>query len=95
MLPKLDPSKPIHSNYAIAQAPHMVGKTVERVEIGFRQSIPQVHESEALIMHFTDGSIMGIDTGSNVWNVCQDHEDAGLKPQDFHVDLALRWVPEA
>lgn len=94
MLPKLDPSRPIHANYAIAQAPRMVGKTVERVELGFRQSIEQVHESEALIIHFTDGSILGIETGSNVGNVCQDHEEAGLQPREFHVDLALWWVPE-
>lgn len=95
MLPKLDMSRPIHANYAIAQAPLMVGKTVKSVELGFRQSMEQVHESEALIIHFTDGSILGISTGSNVCNVCQDHEDAGLQPREFHVDLDLWWVPEA
>jgi hypothetical protein len=94
-LPKLDQSRPIHSNYAIAQAPLMQGKTVDHVEFGFRRSIEGVHESEALIIYFTDGSILGMDTGSNVANVIADHKGTSLKEEDFHVDLNLWWVPSA
>ena len=34
---------------------------------------------------------MGIETGSNVQNIVT--EKNGLHPEDFHVDLALDWVP--
>ena len=44
-----------------------------------------------MILRFTDGSILSIDTGSNVGNVADRHE--GLKPEDFHVDFMLQWVP--
>ena len=51
-----------------------------------------LHQSEVLIIHFTDGSILGIDTGSNIGNLCS--EKPGLQPNEFHVDLNLQWVPE-
>ena len=50
-----------------------------------------MHGSELLTVYFTDGSILSIDTGSNAGNLALDHE--GLKPDDFHVDLNLHWVP--
>ena len=88
-LPRID--RPPMGHYSIAQLPTIVGKTVERVEFGFRQHIDGVHESEAVILHFTDGSVLGIDTGSNATNVADEHED--LQPADFHVDFMLQWVP--
>ncbi len=89
LMPRIDrPPKP---NYSIAQIPTIKGKTVERVEFGFRQPIEGVHQSEAIILHFTDGSSLGIDTGSNAANIAWKHE--GLQAEDFHVDFMLQWVP--
>jgi len=88
-LPRID--RPPMAHYAIAQLPTIVGKTVERVEFGFCEHREGVHESEGMILHFTDGSILGIDTGSNACNVADKHE--GLQPDDFHVDFMLKWVP--
>ncbi len=33
----------------------MEGKTIEKVEFGFRKDIKNVHGSEALVIYFTDG----------------------------------------
>jgi len=53
------------SNYSINDATNMVGRTVAKVEYGFRHAIKGVHQSELLIIHFTDDSIMSLDTGCN------------------------------
>lgn len=67
----------------------MQGKAVERVEFGRREDIEGVHQSEAIILHFTDGSIMSLDTGSNARGLaCDAHP-----PQAFHVDFRVNWVP--
>jgi hypothetical protein len=89
-LPRIDPSRPSLPNYAITQIPSIIGKTVERVEFGFREQDDNRHESEAIILYFTDGSILGIDTGSNVGNIAHKYE--GLRPNDFHADFMLTWV---
>ncbi len=82
--------RPPEAHYSIVGASQMVGKTVEKVEFGFRKDIENVHESEALIIYFTDGSIMGLETGSNAMNLCNDENK--LKPEDFHVDIDINWV---
>ena len=70
----------------------MVGKTVERIEYGFRENPEDVHASEALIIYFTDGSIMGPQTASNAENLMTDEN--GLRPEDFRVDFMVNWAPE-
>jgi hypothetical protein len=82
---------PPQPHYSICQLPEIEGKTVARVEYGFQKTYPRVHQSEAMILHFTDGSTLGIHTGSNAGNLALDHED--LHPDDFHVDFILQWVP--
>lgn len=79
-------------HFSIVQARRMTGKTIEKVEVGFRENIENLHGSEAMIIYFTDGSIMGLDTGSNVRNITgrENH----LRPEDFHVDFNVSWVPE-
>jgi hypothetical protein len=90
LLPTIDRAP--QSHYSIVQASRMVGKTVERVEFGFREELGGVHQSEALIVYFTDGSIVGIETGSNAANLCTNENE--LRPEDFHADFMLRLVPE-
>lgn len=82
---------PPQAHYSICQLPRIVGKTVAKVEYGFQKRHPRVHQSEAMILHFTDGSTLGIHTGSNAGNLADDHE--GLAPDEFHVDFMLQWVP--
>ena len=88
-LPRID--RPPEAHYAITQLPAIIGKTVERVEFGFREHHDGAHQSEAMILFFTDGSILGIDTGSNAGNIASKYE--GLRPDDFHADFMLYWVP--
>ncbi|MGH9426794.1 MAG: hypothetical protein ACRD2L_10905, partial [Terriglobia bacterium] len=90
-LPKIDDVRKPEPSYSILQLPEVVGKTIQKVEFGFRKSVPDVHESEAMILYFTDGSMLGIKTGSNAMNVAGEHE--GLRPEDFHVDFLLTLVP--
>jgi len=85
-------TSPPKANFSIVQARRMTGKTVERIEIGFREDIKNLHGSEAMIIYFTDGSIMGLDTDSNVGNISNDEN--GLRPEEFHVDFNVSWVPE-
>lgn len=89
-LPRID--RPPQAHYSIVQATQMKGKTVEHVEFGFRKDIGGVHQSEAIIIYFTDGSMVSLEAGSNVGNLVSD--DNGLRPEDFHVDFILHWVPE-
>jgi hypothetical protein len=88
-LPRID--RPSEAHYAITKLPVIIGKTVERVEFGFREHYDGSHQSEAMILFFTDGSILGIDTGSNAGNIASNYE--GLQPEDFHADFMLYWVP--
>ena len=88
-LPRIDRLAEAH--YAITKLPTIIGKTVERVEFGFREHHDSAQQSEAMILYFTDGSVLGIDTGSNATNIADDHE--GLQSDDFHVDFRLQWVP--
>jgi hypothetical protein len=89
-LPRI--TRPAEACYSIAFAAKMVGKTVERIECGFRENLEDVHASEALIIYFTDGSIMGVQTASNAENLMTDEN--GLRPEDFQVDFVVNWVPE-
>lgn len=80
-------------HYSLCQLPRIVGKTVAKVEFGLQKRQPQVHQSEAMIFHFTDGSSLGVHLGSNAGNLAHHHE--GLAPDEFHVDFILQWVPSA
>jgi len=82
---------PPEPNYSIVQAQRMVGKTIDKVEIGTREDIKEVHGSEAIIIHFTDGSIMGLDTGSNAYNVAMLEKP--FQAEDLHIDFQVHWVP--
>lgn len=89
-LPKI--SQPAQPNYSICEAVRMRGKTVEHVEFGTREQVQDAHRTEVLIIHFTDGSILSLDTHSNVGNLADDIPD--LKCEDFDVSFSLNWVPE-
>ena len=89
-LPKI--VRPASPHYSICQAGQMKGKAVERVEYGHREEYDEGHQSEVLRIHFTDGSILSIDTHSNVGNLADDIPD--LNCDAFDVSFSLHWVPE-
>jgi hypothetical protein len=80
----------VKANYSINQAKEMVGKTVKSVEIGFQETGAKVHQTEMLIITFTDDTQLAISTGSNAVNVTSNGGNK-LNPSDFHVDLDLTW----
>ncbi|PKC36270.1 hypothetical protein V462_10470 [Pantoea ananatis 15320] len=93
-LPQFDPQKQIQGNYSINQASEMKGKTIASVRIGFQDVSSNVHQTEMMIIEFTDGTQLAISTGSNVGNVLskiERGEAKKLKAGDFHVDLDLTW----
>lgn len=92
-LPKIDDAQKPEPRYSISQLSEVEGKTIKKVEFGFRKPTSECHESEAMILYFSDGSILGIETGSNAWNLSSNHE--GLQAKDFHVDFILTVVPPA
>lgn len=72
-----------------------VGKTVHRVEFGIEQVPPggEIHHSEAIVLHFTDGSSVCIRVGSNVLNL--KSEGKLSHPSDVTTDLMVFWAPGA
>jgi hypothetical protein len=84
--------RPAEPHYSIVQISMMVGKTIEKVEYGFRKETQYTHQTEAFIIHFTDGSMMGLYAGCNIGNLMT--EENNLKPNDFHVSFIVNWVPE-
>jgi hypothetical protein len=65
------------------------GKTISDWEFGSVNLGPECHMSERIILHFTDGSKVTIDIGSNAWNLAHDHK--GMKPSDMHADLLAMY----
>ncbi len=67
-----------------------VGKTISAVEYGVVEGLPEwVHEGEAIVFHFTDGTALSIEVGSNAQNLSAIRSD--LKPEDIHTDLMPIW----
>ena len=76
------------------QAPKMEGKTVKTVKFGVREHHTELHQSDVLLLEFTDGSILSIQTGSNADNIVHDLEQRGVRmePDEFHTDFVLIWA---
>ena len=72
----------------------MEGKTIKKVTVGFREQDKDMHESDVLKIEFKDGTILHIQTASNVLNLIADFEHGkkrNFKPNDFHADLFFTW----
>jgi hypothetical protein len=87
----------IETSHLTASLRDVPGKTVARVEYGERKQIEDVHQSEAIIIHFTDGSALGIDAHTNIGDLVLDHEDGSddIRPEDLDVGFDLSWLPPA
>jgi hypothetical protein len=89
-LPIFDESRPFQPNYAIAKASQMEGKQVARVRGGEAVSQPGGPEMEALILEFSDGSLMTLEFTSNITQVL---EDGPLEPGAIHLRFHVTYVP--
>ena len=58
----IGPPSPEHKLQTILEA---VGKTVAAVEYGEVESSRGMHAAEAVVFHFTDGTALSIEVGSN------------------------------
>ncbi|MCS3403231.1 MULTISPECIES: hypothetical protein [Pantoea] len=93
-LPKFNEKLSVGANFPINQAHELIGKTVQSVEIGYQDTPSAVHQTEMMIITFTDNTQLAISTGSNVGNVISKikrGEGVKIKPTDFHTDLELTW----
>jgi len=84
-------SSPSYCDKTIDDISQMNGKTITKIEYGFREDRNDEHKSEVIIIHFTDGSIIGIDTILDGIQLLNEKTD--LKPEDFRVDFITNWVP--
>jgi hypothetical protein len=66
------------------------GKSIQSVEFG-EVKRHGAHQSEEMILHFSDGSSMAILVGSNVGNLAHIFKD--MNPEDFRTDLMVFWAP--
>lgn len=82
---------PPRPEFKLAELEQARGKTIQSVEFGEVAAHPDTHESEGIVLHFTDGSSMCIHVASNAMNLCQDFK--GLSPQDVHTHLMVFWAP--
>jgi hypothetical protein len=65
---------------------NIIGKTVASCEYGFDKPFhSDAHEGEIIVLHFTDGSSLSIQIGSNAMNLAEKHKR--LKARDVHADL--------
>jgi hypothetical protein len=70
-----------------------VGKQITRIEFGEQENTAGIHQAEAIVLHFSDGSAMAILVGSNACNLADEIPE--LKASDFSTDLMVFWAPGA
>ena len=80
---------PEHKLQTILEA---VGKTVAAVEYGEVESSRGMHAAEAVVFHFTDGTVLSIEVGSNARDLSASRD---LTPPEVHTDLMPFWSHRA
>ena len=69
-----------------------VGKTVAAIEYGEVESRRGMHAAEAVVFHFTDGTALSIEVGSNARDLSAYLD---LIPRDVRTDLRPFWTHRA
>jgi hypothetical protein len=90
-LPVFDQSRPTEPHYGIFSALQMVGKQVVSVQTGELVSAEERPEMEALVMEFSDGSMMSIEAATNISQIIR--ENTPVDPQGLHVTFYVNYVP--
>ena len=88
IFPRFD--RPLRPNDKYQQFQKAAGKTITSIEAGEVLPSKNCHNREALILHFSDGTSLAIDVGSNAGNF----EAKGLAASDFSTDLVPVWAPD-
>jgi hypothetical protein len=87
--PALPPGK-------LARAREAEGKTIRFIELGATfnplGNTSHEHESEAMVLHFTDGTALLIQPGSNILNLSEALEATGISPSHATTDLIIHWL---
>ncbi len=83
--------RPMVNSFGVAHMNRIIGRTVARVESGLRENFEEAHSSDVILIHFTDGSVLGLDTGTNACNVSSSHGD--FPPSEFDVYFIAKYVP--
>ena len=60
---------------------------------GEEEARPDIHQAEAMEIHFTDGSAVSIRVNSNAEDLASGFD--GLHPGDFSTWLDVFWAPAA
>ncbi|MEN6371837.1 MAG: hypothetical protein ABFD64_07460 [Armatimonadota bacterium] len=87
----IDSARPEQKAFKLEQAK---GKTISAVEFGEEYTHPKVHQAEAIVLHFSDGTALSITVGSNVQNVEDQLQKGGLEPKDISTDLMVSWLDQ-
>ena len=74
---------------AVEDAMKLVGKTISKVEYGYGEHEPDNHETEVLILEFTDGTKVAISIGSNAIEFKEL-----VNPENLKVDFMFYWNDE-
>ena len=69
-----------------------VGKTVAAIEYGEVESRRGMHAAEAVVFHFSDGTALSIEIGSNARDLSTSRD---LTPPDVHTNLRPFWSHRA
>ncbi len=69
-----------------------IGKTVATIEHGEVESRGGMHAAEAVVFHFTDGTALSIEIGSNARDLSTSRD---LIPPEVHTDLRPFWTHRA
>lgn len=88
--PKLEATDNI--KHVLSEVKKSEGKTIRKIEYGKRESSLKLHESEGMIIHFTDGTSMSVLIYSNAQNLASQYQ--GINPNDIHTDLNFYWLPD-
>jgi hypothetical protein len=86
--PEID--RPMVNAFGVTDVHAMVNRTVASVEYGLRRDNEDSNRSDVLIIHFTDGSKIGLVTDSNAGNVSTEHGDFPLN--EFDTNFYAKFV---
>jgi len=62
-----------------------------KVVFGEEEARPDMHQAEAMEIHFTDGTAVSIRVNSNAEDLASEFD--GLHPCDFSTSLGVFWAP--
>ncbi len=87
MLPTIISKSENESSHKLEE---ILGKTISNIQFGKIDNPIGGHQSDGLIITFTDGSIFSVETASNAESIAEDF--LGLDPYEFNTDLIFEHI---